>query len=177
MSSGRRWGRQFGLRFRHNPVQQFRQIPLRVSFEWWLPLADSRNRPWSQLALEIEIMNRHQIEVRAADPPARLPNLVPVPGHGMNINRRKRCLASAPDSDFFHITRNLRIISRNQSGHRAWSMSLSKWPEPRSTMATCSIKLQLFKKLPGTELPSGMAVLPEQILVAELVEVTRNLMK
>lgn len=56
-------------------------------------------------------------------------------------------------------------------------MSLSKWPEPRSTMATCSIKLQIFKKLPGTELPSGMAVLPEQILVAELVGVTRNLMK
>lgn len=32
-----------------------------------------------------------------------------------------------------------------------------------------------FKKLPGTELPSGMAVLPEQILVAELVEVTQEL--
>lgn len=56
-------------------------------------------------------------------------------------------------------------------------MSLSKWPEPRSTMATYSVKLQIFKKLPGTELPSGMAVLPEQILVAELVKVTRNLMK
>ena len=56
-------------------------------------------------------------------------------------------------------------------------MSLSKWPEPRSTMVTSSIKLQIFKKLPGAELPSGMAVLPEQILVAELVEVTMNLMK
>lgn len=64
-------------------------------------------------------MNRHQIEVRAADPPARLPNLVPVPGHGMNINRRKRCLASAPDSNFFpyhpQFTNNISESIRSQS--------------------------------------------------------------